>query len=78
MWPKLQERNPRFIELYTRLFAEHAKMLGLNKPVRQEVSVISDSTVDAAIKELTAALNQKAAAAEAAGVDLPEFDLPPL
>jgi hypothetical protein len=42
--------------------------MGLNKPVRQEISVLSENTVDDAIVALQ---EQLAAQALAAGVELP-------
>lgn len=47
---------------------QRARLLGLNKPVRQEVTVLTESTVDTAIAALK---EQLAAQALAAGVELP-------
>lgn len=47
---------------------QRSRLMGLNKPVRQEVTVLTESTVDTAIAALK---EQLAAQALAAGVELP-------
>lgn len=39
------------IDRYVKLFAEHSKMMGLPIPVKQEIQVITESAIDAAIRE---------------------------
>lgn len=56
------------IDRMLKISDQRARLLGLNAPVRQEVSVITESTVDRAISDLQAQLEAQAAAA---GVALP-------
>ena len=51
-----------------KLLDQRARLMGWNKPVRQEVSVITENAVDTAIRELQTQLELRAAAA---GVKLP-------
>jgi predicted metal-dependent hydrolase len=51
-----------------KLLDQRARLMGWNKPVRQEVSVITENAVDTAIRELQSQLELRAAAA---GVKLP-------
>lgn len=53
-----------------KLLDQRARLMGWNKPVRQEVSVITENAVDTAIRELQEQLALRAAAA---GVKLPEL-----
>ena len=56
------------IDRAQRLMDQRARLMGWNRPVRQEISVLTESTVDKAIKDLQVQLQAQAAAA---GVDLP-------
>jgi hypothetical protein len=56
------------IDRMLKLSDQRARLLGLNAPVRQEISVLSESVVDKAIRELQA---QMQAQASEAGVELP-------
>lgn len=57
------------IDRAQRLMDQRARLMGWNRPVRQEISVLTESTVDKAIKDLQVQLQAQAAAA---GVELPE------
>ena len=67
LWPDILKGNPRAAEVWNKLSERRAKLLGLDAPIRQEVTHLSDSTVDRAIKELR---DQMVAEAAAAGVEL--------
>lgn len=56
------------IDRMLKISDQRARLLGLNAPVRQEVSVITESTVDQAIRDLQTQLEAQAAAS---GVTLP-------
>jgi len=56
------------IDRMLKISDQRARLLGLNAPVRQEVSVITESAVDTAIRDLQTQLE---AQATAAGVALP-------
>lgn len=56
------------IDRMLKISDQRARLLGLNAPVRQEVSVITESTVDQAIRDLQTQLEAQAAAS---GVKLP-------
>jgi hypothetical protein len=69
LWPEIQKGNARAAEVWNKLSERRAKLLGMDAPIRQEVTHLSDSTVDRAIQELR---DQMTAEATAAGVELPE------
>lgn len=56
------------IDRFLKISDQRARLMGLNKPVRQEISVLSEHTVDDAIIALQ---EQLASQALAAGVELP-------
>lgn len=56
------------IDRAQRLMDQRARLMGWNRPVRQEISVLTESTVDKAIQDLQAQMQAQAAAA---GVELP-------
>lgn len=56
------------IDRMLKISDQRARLLGLNAPVRQEVSVITESAVDTAIRDLQTQLEAQAASA---GVALP-------
>lgn len=56
------------IDRFLKISDQRARLMGLNKPVRQEISVLSEHTVDDAIVALQ---EQLASQALAAGVELP-------
>jgi len=56
------------IDRFLKLSDQRARLLGINAPVRQEITVLSESTVDKAIRELQAAMQAQAAEA---GLDVP-------
>lgn len=56
------------IDRALKLMDQRARLLGINAPVRQEISVLTESSVDKAIKDLQVQLQAQAAAA---GVELP-------
>jgi hypothetical protein len=56
------------IDRALKLMDQRARLLGINAPVRQEVTVLTESSVDKAIKDLQVQLQAQAAAA---GVELP-------
>jgi hypothetical protein len=63
------EKNQHWaIDRVLKLMDQRARLMGWNKPVRQEVSVITENAVDTAIRELQTQLELRAAAA---GVKLP-------
>lgn len=63
IWAKCLKGDTWAIDRALKLMDQRARLLGLNMPVRQTIEVISESTVDRAIKELTEQL-------EAQGVDV--------
>lgn len=49
------------------------KLHGADAPTRRELTVVSGETVDLAIADLTREMEQQVAAAQAAGIQIPEF-----
>jgi len=71
LWPQCLEVGSKqhwAIDRVAKLLDQRARLMGWNRPVRQEISVLSESTVDAAIRELQATME---AQARAAGVKIP-------
>lgn len=58
LMPKCLKGDNWAIDRYTRLFAEHARMLGLNAPIRHQIEELTESTVDRAIRQLVEQLAQ--------------------
>lgn len=56
------------LDRFLKISDQRARLMGLNKPVRQEVSVLTDATVESAIQTLQA---QNEALALAHGLELP-------
>lgn len=64
--------DPRAIEVWNKLSERRSKLMGLDRPERREVTVLSKDTVSAAIEKLNAEMAVKAAAND---VDLAELNL---
>jgi hypothetical protein len=58
------------IDRFLKISDQRARLLGLNKPVRQEITVLTEPVVDDAIQALQARLQQTALAA---GIELPSM-----
>uniref|UniRef100_UPI003F490DF4 hypothetical protein n=1 Tax=Pseudonocardia sp. CA-138482 TaxID=3240023 RepID=UPI003F490DF4 len=71
LWPQIMRADHWAIDRYTRLLAEHVKMMGLARAVPQEMKVITTDALTEAIQEAEAQLAARAAEAAAAGLDLP-------
>lgn len=77
LWPQIMQRDHWAIDRYTRLFKEHMVLMGLAKPVTQEVKVISTDRLSEAVEELERELAARAAEAASLGLELPaEFPEP--
>lgn len=70
LWAKCLQGDTWSIDRALRIMDQRARLLGLNKPVKQQLEVITESAVDAAIRELEAQV--AATAAEVAGVGTPD------
>lgn len=72
IWPRVldsEDSNQHWaMDRALKIQDQRSRLMGLNKPVRQEVTVLTESTVDTAIAALK---EQLAAQALAAGVELP-------
>lgn len=63
----------RAAEVLIKLMERRARLLGLDKPERKEINVVTEDAVDKAIREAREEMDRKAAQARAAGVELPAF-----
>lgn len=69
IWAKCLKGDNWAIDRALKLMDQRARLLGLNAPLRQQIEVITESTVDAAIRELETLMNANAEAASAAVAD---------
>lgn len=69
--PKCEAGDPRAVEVWNKLAERFAKLSGADRPEKKEVTVLTESTVDNAIKKLSTEL---AIEAQKAGVDLSELE----
>lgn len=60
IWAKCLQGDTWAIDRALKLMDQRARLLGLNVPVRQTIEVLTESTVDAAIRELEAQIAVKA------------------
>jgi hypothetical protein len=65
------DRVVRAAEVWNKLSERRAKLMGLDRPEKKEITVLTKDTVAAAIERLNA---EMAAKAKNAGVDLSELD----
>lgn len=63
IWAKCLKGDTWAIDRALKLMDQRARLLGLNMPVRQTIEVISESTVDKAIAELEAQINERSQSA---------------
>lgn len=72
IWARCMDSTDRdqtwALDRFLKISDQRARLMGLNKPVRQEVSVLTDATVESAIQTLQA---QNEALALAHGLELP-------
>lgn len=59
--PKIADGDVRAAEVWNKLSERRAKLMGLDKPERRELTVLSKDTVSAAIEKLNAEMTAKAA-----------------
>ncbi len=69
IWAKCLKGDTWAIDRALRISDQRCRLLGLNMPVRQQIEVITESAVDAAIRTLTEQLDNDDA--EVAGADSP-------
>lgn len=60
VWDRALAGDLRAIDSALAIMAQRAKLLGLNAPAKQRVEVITEDTLDAAIRELEAEIAKKA------------------
>lgn len=70
--PKCEAGDPRAIEVWNKLSERRARLAGMDKPERRELTVLSKDTVAAAIEKLNAEMAAKAAQHD---VDLSELEV---
>jgi len=75
VWPQCldtESKNQHWaIDRAAKLMDQRARLMGWNRPVRQEIAVLTESTVDSAIRDLQAQMESQIAQAKAAGIELP-------
>lgn len=68
---RCEQGDPRAIEVWNKLSERRAKLMGLDKPERKELTVLTEDVVDKAIREATEAMERATASAQASGIDVP-------
>lgn len=69
LWPRVLSGDPRAVEVWTKLSERRSKLMGMDKPERKEVTVLTEDAVDHAIRQ---AREEMEAKARAAGVEVPQ------
>jgi hypothetical protein len=72
--PRIDQGDPRACEVWNKLSERRAKLMGLDKPERRELTVLTEDVIDRAIREATEAMERSTAAAQEAGIELPADD----
>lgn len=72
LWPRVLSGDPRAVEVWTKLSERRSKLMGLDKPERKEVTVLTEDAVDHAIRQ---AREEMEAKARAAGVEVPQVSV---
>lgn len=71
--PKIADGDVRAAEVWNKLSERRSKLMGLDKPERRELTVLTDDLVDKSIRELKQEMDRKARAAQDAGIDMSEY-----
>lgn len=71
--PRVAQGDVRAAEVWNKLSERRAKLMGLDKPERRELTVLTEDVVDKAIREATEGMERSA---RAAGVAVPELSAP--
>jgi hypothetical protein len=69
--PKIADGDVRAAEVWNKLSERRAKLMGLDKPERREVTVMTEDALDKAIREAREEMDRKARSAQEAGIELP-------
>jgi hypothetical protein len=68
--PKVEQGDVRAAEVWNKLSERRSKLMGLDKPERREVTVITEDAVDKAIREVREELEKKARLAAEQGITI--------
>jgi hypothetical protein len=69
--PKCEASDARAIEVWNKLSERRSKLMGLDKPERREVTVMTEDALDKAIREAREEMERKARSAQEQGIELP-------
>jgi hypothetical protein len=69
--PRIEQGDVRAAEVWNKLSERRAKLMGLDKPERREVTVMTEDALDKAIREAREEMERKARSAQEAGIELP-------
>lgn len=69
--PRCTDGDPRAIEVWNKLSERRSKLMGLDKPERREITVLTDDVVQKSIRESEAAYSAKMLEARELGIELP-------
>lgn len=67
---RVEQGDPRACEVWNKLSERRAKLMGLDKPERKELTVLTEDVVDKAIREATEAMERATHAAKASGIEV--------
>lgn len=69
--PKMRDGDVRAAEVWNKLSERRSKLMGLDKPERREITVLTDDVVQKSIRESEAAYSAKVLEARELGIELP-------